>query len=157
MSRLEIPLDHQILWNTGDVILRAELDLLVKDGSGNWHQQTFRVDSATDMTTFPAHRARQLGLPLPLNRSAVTHAQTGLEIRSGYLCCRVVGMDQTEYAFPCFFLGDPSTPPDPHVPPVAAPRNLLGLSGVVDKISLFFNGRPVPPHALYGNLIVEKL
>jgi hypothetical protein len=157
MSRLVVPLDHQILWSTGDVVLRAELDLLLRDGSGNWHREVFRVDSASDMTTFPAHRAWQLNLPIPLNPSAVTHEQTGLDVRSGQLRCRIVGMDQTEYVFPCYFLGEPSIPPDPNAPPGRVPRNLLGLSGVVDKVRLSFDGTPAPPHALYGNLLVEKL
>ena len=37
MCRLEQPLNHQVLWGTGDLILRAELDLLLKDSQGNWH------------------------------------------------------------------------------------------------------------------------
>jgi hypothetical protein len=36
------------------------------------------------------------------------------------------------------------------------PRNLLGLSGVIDKLEIRFNSR-VTAHAAYGNLIVEKL
>jgi hypothetical protein len=157
MSRLSIPLFHQILWSSGDLIVRAEVELLLKDGSGNWHAEIFRVDSASDMTTFPAYRAQQLYLPMPLQPLSVTHDQTGLEVRSGHLRCRVVGMDRTEYAFPCFFLGEPHLRPDPNAPRSKTARNLLGLSGVVDKISILFDGRPVPPHALYGNLIVEKL
>jgi hypothetical protein len=73
---------------------------------------------------------------MPLHPLSVTHEQTGLNVRSGHLRCRVVGMDQTEYAFPCFFLGEPSMPPDPNAPRAKAPRKLLGLSRVVDKISL---------------------
>ena len=53
-------------------------------------------------------------------------------------------MDQTEYGFPCFFLGDPDTPPDPKAPPAAIPRYLLGLSGVVDKLRIVFVGRVMP-------------
>ncbi|HMC63400.1 MAG TPA: hypothetical protein VKI65_00520 [Gemmataceae bacterium] len=155
MSRLEQPLNHQILWNTGDLILRAELDLLLKDNQGNWHAKTFRVDTASDMTTMPAHDARRLGLPIPGNPVPLRHEQTGLEIRSGYLRCQVVGMDQTEYAFPCFFLGDPGLPPDPNAPPATLPRYLLGLSGVVDKVRILFDGGP-GPGAPYGYVIVEK-
>src|SRR5213080_4253572 len=57
MSRLQTPLRHQILWSTGDLILRAYLDLLLKDGAGNWHPKTFRVDSASDVATVPAYHA----------------------------------------------------------------------------------------------------
>jgi hypothetical protein len=155
MSRLQQPLDHQILWSTGDLILRAELDLLLKDAHGNWHARTFRVDSASDMTTMPAHDARQLGLAIPGKAAPLKHEQTGLEVRSGYLCCQVVGMDPSEYAFPCFFLGDPGLPPDPKAPPAALPRYLLGLSGVIDKVRITFDGDP-GPGAPHGYLIVEK-
>jgi hypothetical protein len=135
MSRLLKPRTHDILWATGDLVLRAFLDLELKDGRGRWHRKTFRVDSATDMTTLPARKAKALGLPMPAFAApGVTHAQTGLEIRSGFIRCRVVGMDSTEYAFPCFFLGDPNTPPPPGTLPTQVPRYLLGLSGVVDKI-----------------------
>ncbi len=68
MSRLQQPLDYQILWSTGDLILRAELDLLLKDSQGNWHSKIFRVDSASDMTTMPAHDRTITGRQIPLSR-----------------------------------------------------------------------------------------
>jgi hypothetical protein len=34
MSRLEVPLRDRKLWATGDVFLRAELDLLLNDNAG---------------------------------------------------------------------------------------------------------------------------
>src|SRR6185295_6897083 len=106
MSRLVQPLNHKILWATGNLILRAELDLLLKDSHGNWHAKTVRVDCASGMTTMPAADAYRLGLPIPGTTALLKHQQTGLEIRSGFLRCQVVGMDQSEYTFPCFFLGD---------------------------------------------------
>jgi hypothetical protein len=91
MSRLVVPLRHRKLWAAGDVLLRAELELRLKDGAGNWAQEIFRVDSATEMTTMPAFRARQLNLPYPQQPAlGVTHAQTGLELRSGYLQVTIV-------------------------------------------------------------------
>jgi hypothetical protein len=155
MIRLQQPLDYLILWSTGDLILRGELNLLLKDNKGNWHARSFRVDSASDMTTMPAHDAYKLGLPIPPNPSPLKHEQTGLEIRSGYLRCQVVGMEQTEYAFPCFFLGDPALSPDPNSPPATLPRHLLGLSGVIDQVRISFDGEPVSG-APHGNIIVEK-
>jgi hypothetical protein len=155
MSRLAQPLHYHVLWATGDLILHAELDLLLKDNRSNWHARTFRVDTASDMTTMPAFDAAQLGLPIPNQPVNVKHEQTGLEVRSGYLRCQIVGMDQTEYAFPCFLLGDPTTPPNPNALPATLPRYLLGLSGVIDKIRLLFDGDP-GPGAPYGHLIVEK-
>jgi hypothetical protein len=100
MSRLEQPLNYHVLWSTGDLILRAEIDLLLKDKQGNWHAKAFRVDSASDMTTMPAHDAHRLGLPFAAQPGPLKHDRTGLEIRSGYLRCQVVGMDQTEIRLP---------------------------------------------------------
>lgn len=64
-------------------------------------------------------------------------------------------LDQTEYAFPCFFLGDPHVAPDPNAPATSQPRHRLGLSGVIDKIRISFEGDP-GPGAPHGYLIVEK-
>jgi hypothetical protein len=122
MSRLEVPLLDRKLWATGDVLVRAELNLFLKDSQGNWQQETFRVDSGSEMSTMPAYRARQLGLPIPQKAApGATHTQTGLAIRSGYLRVKVVGMDPNEYAVPCFFLGDPTTPSDPNAPSATRP------------------------------------
>jgi hypothetical protein len=156
MSRLAVPLRHRTLWATGDILLRGDLELLLKDSSGAWIQETFRVDSASEMTTMPAFTAKQCGLPIPRQAApGAVHRQTGLAIRSGYLRVQIVGMDGTEYAFPCFFLGDPDLPLGPQPPSAKAPRQLLGLSGVVDKLRISFDGDPTPG-AQYGNVIVEK-
>src|SRR5947209_5468888 len=102
MSRLEVPLKHRILFATGDLLLRAELDLLLKDNQGTWRPVAFLVDSGAEMSTMPAFLARQLDLPLPQKPAfGAVHSQTGLEIRSGFLRVRVAGMDPTEHAFPC--------------------------------------------------------
>ena len=58
-------------------------------------------------------------------------------------------MDPTEYVFPCYFLGDPDTPPP------ATAKSLLGLTGVIDQIRLTFDGVSLPG-APHGILIVEK-
>ncbi len=63
MSRLQKPINERVLWSTGDLILWAELDLLLKDSFGNWQVQSFRVDSATDMTTLPAYDAMLMSIP----------------------------------------------------------------------------------------------
>ena len=156
MSRLYVPLLGRILWATGDLLLRVELDLFLKDRMGAWQQEPFLVDSGSEMTTMPAFQAKKLDLPMPQRaaRGAV-HTQTGLEIRSGYLRVRVMGMDATEYALPCLFLGDPDAPV-PLAPGQPVPRRLLGLGGVVDKLRFLFDGKP-GPGALYGLLIVEKI
>jgi hypothetical protein len=65
------------------------------------------------------------------------------------LRARVVGMDPTDFVFPCYFLGDPSVPPPPQA------RNLLGLTGVINQIRLTFDGT-YSLVAPYGLLIVEK-
>ncbi len=121
MSRPEVPLRDRKLWATGDVLLRAELDLLLKDNNaGQWKADTFLVDSGTEMTTMPAWLAKKMDLPMP--RKAATgaiHKQTRLEIRAGLLRARIIGLDGTEFTFPCFFPGDPDAPP----------KNLPGSTG----------------------------
>ena len=65
MSRLQVPLHWRTLWATGDVLVTASLDLLLKDRFGIWQQRNFVVDSGTQMTTFPASEASQMNLPMP--------------------------------------------------------------------------------------------
>lgn len=156
MSRLVTPLLFRIFPSTGDVLVRAELELLLKTNQGTWMPMQFRADSGAEITTMPAADARGLDLPMPQRASlGVRHGQTGLEVRSGLIRAQIVGMDATEYVFPCFFVGDPNVPLSTYNPQ-SIPHNLLGLSGVVDKIRTAFDGTPTPG-AIYGNLIVEKL
>ena len=71
----------------------------------------------------------------------------GQEARAGLLRVRIVGMDLTEYSFPCYFLGDPDVPhPDP--------RYLLGLTGVINQVRLIMDGTYTLA-APDGRLIVE--
>jgi len=58
MSRLEVPLLGKPVWKTGVILLRAKLDLLIKDKSDGWRAETFRVDPGTEMTSMPAALAR---------------------------------------------------------------------------------------------------
>src|ERR1700688_3861989 len=97
MSRLAIPVTRRTLYTSGDVLLRAYIILALKGNPGNFDNRRFRIDSATDVTTFPAFTARQLGLPMPINPSRIRHDRTGLEVRSGLLRFRIDGMDATEY------------------------------------------------------------
>src|SRR4051812_44911401 len=133
MTRLEVPLLGKPVWSTGDILLRADLDLLLKDNSGGWQSETFRVDSGSEMTTMPAALARSFDLPMP--RSPVPGgleiASVRREVRAGVLRVQIPGMSTTEYVFPCYFVGDPNAPYDPSQPPTL-PRSLLGLTGVVD-------------------------
>jgi hypothetical protein len=154
VSRLEVVISHKILWATGDVLLWADLDLLLKDNLGNWKKETFRVDTGSEITTMPAHLAKQLDLPLPQHVApGAVHVQTGLEIRSGYLRFRIEGMDQTEYTAACLFLGGPDTPPTGQ--PATLPRKLLQPFGLLDHLRFTMDWNPVAG-ALYGQLIVER-
>lgn len=110
MARLAIPVSGQLLYATGDLRLRVDIDLLVRSGSGGWMRHRFLVDTGTEIATFPAHEAKHLGLVLPARSAAVAHEQTGLEVRSGMLAFRIDGMGPTLYAVPCLFLGDPDAP-----------------------------------------------
>jgi hypothetical protein len=154
MSRLTVPLRGKPLWSTGDLRLWADLDLLLKDNAGSWVPASFRVDTATDLTTFPAFRAKQRNLPIPQQASGVArHIQTGQEIRSGVLRFRIVGMDSTEYTVGCLFLGDPKTRPTGN--PAALPRKLLQPLALLDHLRFTFdkNATMGAPH---GEMIIEK-
>jgi hypothetical protein len=147
MSRLEVPLVFRRLSTTGDELVRAELKLAIKTNRGAWETDRFLVDSGTEMTTMPAAEANNRDLPIP-KRPVLGLNFQGLEVRSGLLRTRIVGMDATEYLFPCYFLGDPNVP-------LPKARNLLGLTGVIDQVRFTFDGT----HSVVapcGVLVVEK-
>jgi hypothetical protein len=148
MSRLERPLVGRTLRTTGDVVLRAPLVLGLKTNGGTWYDATFLVDTGTKMTTVPAFDARAWDLPVPM-RPVPGLTLSGQEVRAGLLRARVVGMDPTEYVFPCYFLGDPN------LPPPAPAKNLLGLSGVISQLRLSFDGTS-SLRAPWGVLVIEK-
>ncbi len=146
MARVEIPIDHRFLQRSGDRVLRAELDLELKTTANSWEAVTFLFDSGTEITTMPADQAKSMNLPMPRRpvRGLFLHGQ---EVRAGLIRARVVGLDLTEYHFPCYFLGDPDVPhPEP--------RFLLGLTGVRNQVRLSFDGTYTLA-APDGRLIVE--
>jgi len=158
MSRLEVPLVGKTVWATRDVLLKAELDLLIQDTAGTWKPETFLVDPGTEITLMAAARAKALALPLPRTPSpgGLIIAGAKREVRAGLIRSRIVGLDATEFSFPCYFVGDPDVVLDPSHPPPIWPKNLLGLTGVIDKIQICFAGRS-PPGAPYGVLVVETI
>jgi hypothetical protein len=155
VSRLEIPVIGKTLWNTGDIKLRVELTLLLKGNFGAWQPRRFLIDTGTEITTMPARTAKRLGLAMPQTAArGVVFRQTGLEIRSGFLRFRFPGMDQTEYVVPCFFLGNPDTPPLPG-PAAMMPRKLLQPLALLGQLRFTFD-RDTRVNAPYGTLIIEK-
>ncbi len=96
----------------------------------------------------PACEARRWDLPIPM-RPVRGLSLRGQEVRRGVLRARIPGLDATEYVFPCYFLGDPYVP-------LADPKNLLGLTGVIDHVRLIFDGTK-SLSAPNGILVVEKL
>lgn len=148
MARLEVPLVSRTLQTTGDDVLKAVLRLEVKNHQGIWVTIDFVVDPGTKMTTMQASKAKDQDLPIP-KRPVTGLAFRGQEVRRELLRARIPGLDTTEYVFPCYFLGDPNAP-------MADPKNLLGLTAVIDKIRLTFDGTPSGA-AQYGLLIVEKI
>jgi len=155
MSRLEVPLLGKKVWATGDIVLRAELDLLIRNSNGGFSPVTFRVDSGTEMTSIAAARAKALDIPIPRNPIFLDINGIGHEVRPGLIRAQVVGMEGTEHVFPCYFLGSPAEAPGPTQPAVVA-RNLLGLTGIVDKLRIFYDGTP-SPSARYGVMVVEEI
>jgi hypothetical protein len=157
MARLETPLLGKTLWKTGDILLRAELDLLLKDNTGGWLAESFLVDSGTEMSMMPASLARALDLPLPFHPVPGGLDLLGVtrEVRTGILRARINGLGGAEFSFPCYFIGDPDSSLDRFQRPTF-PRNLLGLTGVVDQIRIHFDGTPTIgfPH---GSLVIETI
>jgi hypothetical protein len=147
MSRVEVPLVSRTLRTTGDDVVHAELDLELKTNQGTWETVTFLVGSGTEMTTMSAEVAKKRNLPIP-KRPVHGLLLRGQEVRAGLLRARIVGMDATEYVFPCYFVGDPNVP-------VAEPKNLLGLTGVINQVRFTFDGA-ASLLAPRGVLIVEK-
>jgi hypothetical protein len=154
MSRLVIPVTGKTLWATGDVRRWVDIDLLVRDSTGQYRKERFRVDSGTEITTFPAFVAKQMGLPVPINPAPVRHNPTGLEIRSGMLRFRIDGMDQTEYGLACLFLGDPGVAANP-AQPATFPRKLLQPLALIEQLR-FSTEKDPAIGSLYGELVVEK-
>ncbi|HKI32751.1 MAG TPA: hypothetical protein VKA46_12945 [Gemmataceae bacterium] len=155
MSRLVIPISYRTLWGTGDVMLWIEITLSLRSGTGNYVDYDFNVDSGTEITTFPAYEAKQLGLVVPVRPAQVQHTQSVLEVRSGMLRFRIDGMDQTEYAVACLFLGDPNVRPSPNAPPGALARNLLQPLALLEKLRFAMEKDPAALFP-YGQLVVEK-
>ena len=155
MAKLDVALRSRKLFMTGDAVVWAELVLSLRNGAGVWHNLDFRVDTGAEMTTMPAWLAKQVGLPTPI-RPSPGHLTGlhGVPIRSGFLRARVVGLGPTAFVFPCYFLGDPDTPP---LNPVGHLRlNLLGLAGVVNQLRFTFDGTSTTASAPYGVLTVEE-
>jgi hypothetical protein len=148
MARLEVRLVVRTLHATGETVLHARLILEAKNNRGIWVPFEFVVDPGTEMTTMPTEEARKRDLPIPM-QPVRGLALRGQEVRRGLMRAHIPGLDATEYAFPCYFLGDPNVAP-------ADPKNLLGLSGVIDKVRRTFDGTPSAA-AQYGLLIVEKI
>ncbi len=155
MTRLAIPVSHDLLYATGDLLLWIDVTLLVRDGGGNFIDQDFTLDSSTQITTFPAYDANRLGLYLTPHPANVTHEQTGLEVRSGMLAFRIQGMDPTLYAVPCFFLGDPNVPLPPGTPKAQIPRKLLQPLHLLDVLKFSTEKDSASIGAPHGELIVE--
>jgi hypothetical protein len=85
MSRLERPLLAKTIALTGDIALRAELTLRIKTNAQSWEPVIFLVDPGTEMTTLPAARAKQLGIPFPqqpVPRLGITGKTA--EVRAGH-------------------------------------------------------------------------
>jgi hypothetical protein len=67
---------------------------------------------------------------------------------------RIDGMDQTEYVVSCFFLGNPSVPPNPALP-AFFPRALLQPLSLLDHLKFTMEKDPASA-SIYGEVIIEK-
>ena len=155
MSRLAVPVPGVTLYATGDVMLSVWVSL-ESQRLREFRGHDFRVDSGTDITTFPAYEARQLGLYVPQHPANVQHEQTGLEVRSGMLAVRIIGMDQTLYAVPCFFLGDPNCAAATGHAARPSPAKSLSAATPSRRTQLFDREGSGIDRAPHGELIIEK-
>jgi len=62
---------------------------------------------------------------------------------------------RAEIELPCYFVGDPDDKTGVKENDDRLPSNLLGLTGVVDKVRIALDGK-TREGALYGVVIVEK-
>ena len=154
---LRVPIQARTSQHTGDLLVRVDLQVLLCDLHGIWTSAVFRVDPGAEITMMAAAEAKRLGLPMPRLpvpgmelRSSSGKAVSSV-IRSGLLKVQIVGLPIFEMVIPCFFLGEPDTNGQAPLPP-----NLLGLSSIVNRLRLTFDGTPAPD-ARYGVLIVETL
>ena len=155
MSRLEVPL---VLQEVADYRRHRR----VRGGTGPYDQDRsrslgaiipFLVDSGTEMTTMPVGEAKHQKTSRSRNgRSPDSHSRAW---RSARGCSAVQipgdGRDQVT-AFFGHFLGDPN------VRPPVRPRNLLGLTGVINQIRLTFDGTSsvVPPSGFWWSRKVAE-
>jgi hypothetical protein len=147
---LRIPLLGRVLQATGDKLLRAEVNLLVRAGEG-WQAFTFRVDSAAEMTCMPAAVARLHHINHPTQPMAGVQRKTvagvdNPEIRAGAPKVQVQGLEGREFYCPCLFVGDPNQ---------AQGDYLMALTGVIKFLRLTFDGAP-SEEAPFGSLIIQE-
>ena len=117
MTRLEVPLIGRKVHATG-WISSSRVDLWLRDTNDVLKLVTFRLDSATDMSTVPATSGQAVQPALTEKPGAQPHSLEGPGSAKRPCPPRISGMDDTEYTFPCYFLGDPPNAPlDPAQPP----------------------------------------
>ena len=98
----------------------------------------------------------ELGDDITLNknqRHTIDVMVDRLAIRSGILRFRIAGMDQTEYAVGCLFLGDPAARPSGGT--ATFPRKLLQPFQLLDHLR-FAAVKDPAIGTLYGEMVVEK-
>ena len=153
MARLAIPIIGKTLYATGDTKLYAEVILSIRDGAGQFVDYSFLIDTGTEIATFPAQEAKNIGLVVPARPASVKHEQTGLEVRSGLLTFRIGGLGPTLIAAPCLFLGDPNGPPP--TGSSAKPRMLLQPFALLNVLKFAIDKDPLAIGATHGEWIVE--
>src|SRR5687767_12943317 len=110
---LHVPLRGRKLRATNDILVRAEVSLLVRTRKGT-RPFTFRVDPGAEMSCMPAAVARwyQINLPVAPTQGIEVKTPGGTgrpEIRAGYLQFEVAGLEGRLCSCPCCFLGDPNS------------------------------------------------
>lgn len=130
-------------------LVRAVLRVDVRAGSREFQEVTFRVDSASSMSTMSAVEARQLGIVVPrkaVHLSVETAFGSGRQIRHpGRIQVKILGLDQWQFDWPCHFVEHQGPPP----------KAVLGLTGVLNDIIITLDGS-YSFEAPYGWLILKR-
>ena len=110
---------------------------------------TFRVDSASSMSTMSAAEARRLGIVVPrkvVNLSVETASGSVRQIRHpGRVQVKILGLDLWQFDWPCHFVEHEGK----------APKPALGLTGVLNDVIITLDGS-YSPEAPYGWLILKR-
>jgi hypothetical protein len=129
--------------------LRAAVEVKVRDLSGEWPVLEFVVDSGAGVTSIPWLTATCCGIPIGNQRvrSNLITATGPVQVEAARHTIEIefVQLPGRTFVIDCEFRAGTD-----NVPAV------LGIGGnVLRQLDIRFDGRPRPPHAPYGFVVIE--